>query len=78
MRGTCSKRSLLVTYQLVVFCNHSLQMLLDGESTCVSTDDRLAVKVPMSGNFLSMTTVRELGSEDVEGEVCTREDHLPC
>ena len=43
-----------------------------------STDDRLAVKVPKSGNFQSMITVRELGSEDDEGEVCTRKDHLPC
>ena len=42
------------------------------------SDDRLAVKVPMSGNFLSMITVRKLGSEDVEGEVCARKDHLPC
>ena len=53
-------------------------MLLVIESTCASTDDRLAVKVPMSVNFQSMNTVRELGSEDNEGEVCTGKDHLPC
>ena len=74
MRGTSSKRSVQITYQHVVFCNHSLQCFL----LVRAPDDRLAVKVPMSGNFQSMITVRELGSEDDEGEVCTGKDHLPC
>ena len=74
VRGKGSKRSLLITYQLVVFCNHSLHCFL----LVRAPEAPLMTGWLPSGSFLSMISVRELGSEGDEGEVCARKDHPSC